>query len=292
MTRRDGIRGRLLSLERGLPDGVREIGYKAWTQVKRLGQRLPHRGRPMDVTVSAYCVYRARNAEAVRQVVTGLPAGSVAHLHALDAAAPELAGLTHAVGPGARIPLLQALIDADPPRPGDYVLILDDDVTFLRDGARRFPGLAARAGLDIAQPAHAVGSLKTYRVNAFTPISTARLTRYVEVGPVVLVSPRALPHVLPFPSWARMGWGVDVLWTRLTDVGMRLGVVDATPALHTGALGVAYDWALENTLLESALAQVGAASIDDVATGLGKVWRPWQRVPSWLPRDAAAAAGR
>lgn len=290
MGRYDSARARFLAFERNLPDGLREGAYGAWRGVKRAGQRLPHRGRPLPITVSAYCIYRGRNAAIVRAFVEGLPPGSVAHLHALDVADPSLEESTRSAGPGLRMPLLQALIDANPPRPRDYVLVFDDDVTFVGDGLRAFPGLAARARLDVAQPAHAVGSLKTYRVNAFAPLSTARLTRYVEVGPVVLFSPRALPHVLPFPSWARMGWGVDVTWSALAAEGLRLGVVDATPVLHVGPVGTAYNTSDESDLLGRALAEAGVSSIDDIAQGMGQVWRPWRSAPPWTQGARARPA--
>lgn len=268
--------------ERTMPGVVRNAIYSTGHVARRLAARMPHRGRPVRLAVSAYCVYRERNAERVLTFARGLPAGSVVHLHALDRVAPSLETRTRGRGPGARMPLLQGLIDLNPPGPGQSILVFDDDVSFDRDGLRSFPGLAARAGLDIAQPAHAVGSVKTFRVNAIALFSTARLTRYVEVGPVVFLSPRAQARVLPFPPAARMGWGVDVLWSGLVRDGLRLGVVDATPMLHHGLAGSEYDVSSEYEFLQQALTTVGSRDLDEVARALGPVWRPWQALPPWL----------
>jgi hypothetical protein len=95
-------------------------------------------------------------------------------------------------------------------------------------------------------------------------------------------------QVFPFPVDARMGWGLDVLWTRFQQQGLRLGVVDATPMLHLGAVGVAYEGAYEYSALDAALAHVGVTGTEALTVNLGRPWRKWRRRPPWPP-DADAA---
>lgn len=252
-------------------------------RVNHMGRHGYHRGRGLDVPVTAYCVYRAKNVAHVQQFIADLPPGCRVHLHALDAVAPALATLTRSTGPGLRMPLLQGLIDANPLADVEqYLLIFDDDVTFAGSGGSRFPGLAARAGLDIAQPAHHPTSHASYRISKWEPLSTLRLTTFVEVGPVVLVSPRARTRVLPFPEDMRMGWGLDVAWTELRAAGLRLGVVDATPIQHHGLVQAEYDDAEEIRIRDRQLARLGADSPHDIANNVGLTWRPWQSRPKWM----------
>lgn len=250
------------------------------------GARL-HRGSGASAPVTAYCVYRSKNATYVREIVQNLPTGSTAHLHALDHQATSLTPWTRSHGPGPRIPLLQSLIDRHQPSEGRHLMIFDDDVTFLGDGARQFPGYCDRAGLDIAQPAHQPKSVHSFRVTRVAPLSTVRLTRFVESGPVVLLSPGAQGEVLPFPNDARMGWGLDVYWSGLIEKGLRLGVVDATPVIHHGAVAADYDNADEYAYQEKYLARAGISSPHELAGNVGFTWRPWQRSAKW--RDGAAS---
>lgn len=238
-----------------------------------------------SVKVSAYCVWRMKNHQAVRDLVGQLPPGSTVHLHCLDSEHNDptsLAKLTRHRGPGPRIPLLQRLIAEYPPAPGHWVLVFDDDVAFPGGGLVRFLTLAGAAGLDLAQPAHLPRSLHTYPMTRARPLSLARLTRLVEVGPVVLMSPRIREDVLPFPADMKMGWGLDVEWSELVDRGYRLGVIDAAPMLHTGTVGTAYSQPDESAILIERLSRVGARSTHELARGTGGAWRPWQRRAPWL----------
>lgn len=246
-----------------------------------VGEHGYHRARPAPEPVAAYCVYRSINAEAVAALVECLPAGSSVHLHALDRVAPPLAQLTRGSGPGPRMPLLQALVDQHPPAPGQPILITDDDVTFVGAGARRFPGLGVAGDFDICQPAHTPDSEHTFRVTRVEPLSTARETTFVEVGPVVLLSARAQSFVLPFPEDAQMGWGLDVRWSGLRRHGLRLGVIDATPVRHFGRVAVEYDAGPEADASVRYLREAGVASAHDLAHNTGRTWRPWHSAPRW-----------
>jgi hypothetical protein len=211
-----------------------------------------------------------------------MPDGSTAQLHALDEESPRLRSWTVGSGPGARMPLLDRMVRGAPPRPDDYVLLADDDVALVGSGLSRFVSLAHASRLDLAMPAHEAGSHWTFRVTCQRPFSTVRRTRFVEVGPLLLLSPRAFSRVYPFPVTARMGWGLDVRWSSMASDGMRLGVVDATPMRHLGAVGEAYDRAHEEGELARHCAEAGVDSAYDLAWDTGEVWRPWSRVAPWV----------
>ncbi|GAA2168226.1 hypothetical protein [Humibacillus xanthopallidus] len=190
------------------------------------------------------------------------------------------------------MPLLQSLADAAPPEPDEYVLLADDDLTFARQGPSAFLRFVAAAGLDIAQPAHVLGSHGTYENLEVRAATTARQVGYVEVGPLVAVSPRAQRLVLPFPAEAQMGWGLDVVWSGLARTqGLRLGVVDATPMVHHGKVGAAYDSEVERRLLDQNLAELQVASPHELSVTLPPRWRPWQRRAPWIVDAGDAMSG-
>ncbi len=232
--------------------------------------------------LTAYCVWRNANSDAVASFIDGLAAGTVVHLHCLDEMPiGRTAQLTRSSGPGLRMPLLNRLIETHPPAPGSDVLLFDDDVSFVGGGARLFGPVARTAGLDLAQPAHSPMSHSTFRVNQMRLLSIARDTGFVESGPVVLMSQAAWERLLPFPADIGMGWGLDVEWTKSCEAGLRIGVVDATPVRHLGPVATEYGVDSEWEILQSRLRMVGASSIQQFAEIRGACWRPWQRIPPW-----------
>ena len=67
-----------------------------------------------------------------------------------------------------------------------------------------------------------------------------RRTAFVEIGPGTAFHRSTFSALLPFPS-LRMGWGLDLHWAAVArSHGWPIGVVDATPVLHTQPVGVAY----------------------------------------------------
>src|SRR5205807_9500789 len=86
-------------------------------------------------------------------------------------------------------------------------------------------------GLSIAQPALSRASYGWYNVNR-RHAAVCRETRFVEIGPVVLMKGDAYRRLAPFPTEG-MGWGLDLHWSALADkLGWRLGVIDAAPVRH------------------------------------------------------------
>jgi hypothetical protein len=180
------------------------------------------------------------------------------------------------------MPLLSSLIDCLPIEDTAWLVLFDDDATFARPGRTRFLDVASRAGFDIAQPAIDPGQPHTFSLTLSRFLSIARRTTYVEVGPVVALSPRGRRAVLPFPPTARMGWGVDIAWATIAArEGLSLGIVDAEPILHHGPVGIAYNQDLEHSLAESALAAGGFSSLDELLRWIEPRWPLWRRNPPW-----------
>jgi hypothetical protein len=219
------------------------------------------------------CVYRARNSRHVTDLVSafhGAPQAEI-HLWALDEITSELAAWTVGQGPGTRFELLNRLLVRDTPAWG---LVADDDVRFVRGDAATFVRLARQLALDISQPAHALGSHVSHTFTRPTPLCAARITSFVEIGPVVALSPAALSHVLPFPEEG-MGWGTEAAWSELQhSAGLQLGIVDAVRLRHIGAIGAQYSSEEAFVALERTLEARGVGSLRELQQTHRKI-RAW-----------------
>jgi hypothetical protein len=138
-------------------------------------------------------------------------------------------------GPGERgkFENLNALLGAEPIASFDWLLVVDDDVVLPPRFLDRFLALAERYDLKLAQPAHRLTSHAAWAVTRRRPASLVRETPFVEIGPITAFHRDTFAALLPFPP-LRMGWGLDVHWGAVArERGWRIGVVDATPILHT-----------------------------------------------------------
>ncbi len=202
-------------------------------------------------------VYRRHKATTIAGVVAPLAERDwQVALWALDEVVHDLGPWTLGCGPGARLPLLQEAYTRAAPTSG-WVVISDDDVVFVEGDSARFVALAARAGLDIAQPAHAPGSLVNHPITVRVSGTTARRTTFVECGPLVAVSPTWRSAVFPLPSWRGMGWGHELEWSDLAKRGCSLGIVDATAIRHLKPAAGSYDPTLMQRRVRAELAQRG-----------------------------------
>lgn len=227
-------------------------------------------------------VYRARNAHHVVELLRSPVAlGWRAAWWALDELVDSLAAHTVGVGPGEKLPLLQKAIGLSARDAGALVLA-DDDVVFRRGDLAELLELARRAGLGICQPAHVETSHVGHGFTRVRPRSRARLTTFVESGPLVAIDDAWVDRVLPLPVERRMGWGIELEWTDLRAEGCLLGIVDAVTIEHLGKVAADYDDAPERTRIAEDFAARGIAGWDEVQHELA-VWRPWQRRPPWLP---------
>ena len=144
---------------------------------------------------------------------------------------PGLAADTTLTGlHGGKFQNLNRLLDAAG-EDADWIVVADDDVDLPERFLDRFLALCERLGLDMAQPAQSARSHAAWRVARRQP-GLARITRFVEIGPVTAFSRRAAAELLPFPE-LRFGWGLDSHWAAVArERGWTLGVIDALPVRH------------------------------------------------------------
>lgn len=137
---------------------------------------------------------------------------------------------------------LNALLQANPARGYDWLLVIDDDVALPSGFLDDFVFLAERFGLRLAQPAHRRRSHAAFSITRRRPDSVVRRTRFVEIGPVVALHAITFSTLLPFPP-LRAGWGLDAHWSALASSrGWLQGVIDATPIRHRlRRIAAAYD---------------------------------------------------
>jgi hypothetical protein len=146
---------------------------------------------------------------------------------------PELEANTVATGlGGGKFQNLNAVWNAAPQGPFDWLIVLDDDVTLPRGFLDRFIAICERFDLALAQPAQTLMSHAAWRVTRRRGGSYVRETRFVEIGPVTAFRSDAAADLVPFPD-LRYGWGLDVHWSALAaEHGWRLGIVDALAVRH------------------------------------------------------------
>jgi hypothetical protein len=238
---------------------------------------------------AVYSVYRRPNAAVLRQLLApALDAGWPAALWALDEPDPALAELTAGSGTGAKFELINRLVAERPPEPGDHVVVADDDAVFVQGQLVAFLETAEAAGLDLAQPAHVLRSNISHRITWRRPLSTARLTSFVEIGPRGAAAPGGRHRVVPFPNGVGMGWGLDLEWADLRDEGCRLGIVDATPIRHLAPFASAYAPDEEIAKLTRLLEERGTPGWKGARRTLA-TWRPWRRRPPWLAQVVSSS---
>lgn len=229
-------------------------------------------------------VYRYENAANVVALCAEAVAGGVIRLWALDRTHPDLERWTVGEGPGLRSPLLNRLYGAVPASFDGFVVLSDDDYVFTKGSLRTFLAVTRAGEFGIAQPGHDRMSNISHWVTAGRRLSLARLTTFVEIGPVVAVSPRWREYVLPLADSA-MGWGLDLVWSDLRQQGCRHGIVDACLINHLYPVrgGATYDVAAGIVEMEPLYAARGGypEALRTIAT-----WWPWSRHAPRSPTPA------
>lgn len=251
-----------------------------------LRARLPFTNCP---PLGLVCVYRARNAGTVRSLLDRVGAPVNVALWALDSPVDGLAELTVGSGAGLRLPLLNRAAATLDMSDDAWLVITDDDVVMRTGRVADVVRAAAAMGLDVVQPSHGYGSTHSWPLNAHRVLTLARSTRFVETGPLLVMSPRARVLCLPLPEELGMGWGSEVVWGTLPQ--LRTGIIDAVTIVHTGRVAADYDAsALHVTGGPEGLVRLrraGYARVEDLQREQGR-WRVWQRRPAWAaptPRD-------
>lgn len=290
-----GIRG---AARRPRGTGLRMLRRRvaAWLE-RPLARALPARGGatpPAGVTSVLLCIYRARNADAVRRLVHDAESGGTrCALWALDELIPDLAPSTLGTGPGARPELLSRLALLADARATDYTVLCDDDLEFRVGCLAELLARVHAGGFVLAQPSHTRDSLTSYSFGWGRLPLVARSTEMVEIGPVVVVRKDFHDRVFPMPAHTGMGWGTEVLWHAARRLGERFAIVDVVRIRHLGAIAADYATSEEEQhRLEAVLAEHGLSDTTDLARTTGR-WYRWQARPPWaddlvLPDGARA----
>jgi hypothetical protein len=218
---------RLLDLELSLRGGGRRLD--------RMAAAVPSR------RVLVLCVYRPSSTR-----VDALPAALRSERHevtlAFGATGEErVPRVTVATGlDGGKFPNLNAILAAGGLDPAgfDWTLVVDDDVVVPRALVDRLVGVCEALGFGLAQTAQTRASHAAWTVTRRRPLSLARTTRFVEIGPMFAMRRDVAAELVPFPD-LRFGWGLELHWSALAERhGWRQGVIDALPVRHDEA-GVA-----------------------------------------------------
>jgi hypothetical protein len=273
-----------------MPDTAPGLGYRAYHGARRVASaanRMLDRPwvlppLPPVPPSSMYLVYRRRNASVVLSLIREVEAaGGVAHLWALDEPAPELAAWTRGGGAEPKFPLVRKLIELSPPRNGDHVVVSDDDVAFRRGSYGQFLAVMAAAGLDLAQPPHAGPRNISHLITIARARTLARLSTFVEIGPIFALSPRLFPRWMKDLDGVTMGWGLEARWSAYPREGFRMGLVDAVTIRHLGKVGVAYDRPEAVAERDAMLSAAGLTSIAELAVTLDS-WPRGTKAAPWL----------
>lgn len=153
-------------------------------------------------------------------------------LWALESICPALAAYTRGAGLKGRSAALNGLLrevgDAE------LILLVDDDVSLGASFVPRYTRIVRAIGAAVAQPALSADSYHTHPITIQRPGRWARVTTFVEIGPVVSMTPEFLGLAGLLPCGSAMGWGGDLLWAKISqERGLRQVIVDACPVQHS-----------------------------------------------------------
>lgn len=201
-------------------------------------------------------IYQPAAAGSMKAVVNELWASRHAVRFALAAATEAAPGLEQeTLAEGARdgkFANLNRVAELADPASADWVVLADDDVVLPRRFIDHILCVAEALELGLLQPAQTWSSYTAWRVTRRRP-GIARLTRFVEIGPVTVLRREVFAELSPFRIEGRgMGWGLCLHWAALAaERGWRLGIVDAVPVRHDERrIGTTYS---ESEALESGL---------------------------------------
>ncbi len=115
----------------------------------------------------------------------------------------------------------------------DFFIFCDDDVFLPVDFLKTYLDLTLRYDFALAQPARTHNSYIDWHFVEQLDGMKARRTRFVEIGPLFSVRQDICSEIFPFNERSPMGWGYDFVWPYLIEkMGMRMGIIDATPVEH------------------------------------------------------------
>ncbi len=132
--------------------------------------------------------------------------------------------------PRPRFAVLNELLAGIPLDPYAYVLVCDDDARYPEAFLDRYLALVGRHDLALAQPARTHESYRAHAIAEQMEGLDARLTRFVEIGPLFSMRRDAARLLVPFDEGSPTGRGYEFVWPVVLEAaGLRMGIVDATP---------------------------------------------------------------
>jgi hypothetical protein len=181
--------------------------------------------------VAILCPY-CRNT-LVRDIVTDLlPYKPQIHLWALEAFDPDLAVFTRGQSRLGKFLVLNKLLSYA--GSADYYLLVDDDVKLPVSFLPKFLEIVLSLGAEIAQPALTRNSHYSIPLTLKVDGVQARLTNFIESGPLTFMTKNVIKKITPFPSENSMGWGLDVYWSFLAmQQNLPMAIVDACAVEHS-----------------------------------------------------------
>jgi len=233
-----------------------------------------------DRPVLLLMVYRRKNAPIVKALLHQVPPNADIRLWALDEIAPELAGQTLGFGNGTRFSNFNKLYSIRPIMEGSWVVLVDDDVLFVKGNLNRTINVMERAELSLAQPSQSIIGWWTSLFNVGRPLVIARDTNFVEQGPLFIVDPSFAEVILPFSDESDMGWGIEAQWYRAKEGRFRIGIIDDCRIVHWTKNATFYDVAPEMVNMHERVTKAGLDSIWQLQSTNGYWWK-WQQMPSW-----------
>lgn len=115
----------------------------------------------------------------------------------------------------------------------DYLIISDDDVHLPPRFLDRYIAYVENFQFALSQPARTRDSYIDHLITACMPGIDGRLTRFVEIGPIVCIHQSAFRILVPFDQRSPMGFGYDFIWPILLERRrLRMGIIDAMPVAH------------------------------------------------------------
>jgi len=117
----------------------------------------------------------------------------------------------------------------------DYVWLPDDDITCSADTVNRMFATVRRYGMELAQPALDPSSYFSHTITLRHEGFELRFTNFVELM-VPIFSRGMLERARPTMEDSLSGWGLDLLWSQLGQLG-QVGILDCAAVRHTRPVG-------------------------------------------------------
>jgi hypothetical protein len=254
-------RGVVLTIPRTIP-WVNRIRLDPFAAIGRL------RATTLPTPPATFtAVYSGDGANTLYPLVEqAIAAGWQVRLWCLTDPAHELERWTVGTGPGTRGAHLNRLAATAPSE--HWLIQCDDDVAMQSRGLRDWIRLAVKLDLDITQPGQGVGSHAAHAIVRRSRRQLARVSTFVEMGPLIAFSPQVRPHVPPLPEHG-FGWGSELHLYDLHAQGFRLGIIDAIHMWHLRPAASLYDSAQEYAVMQAMLRERGLRGWDDVQHVIG-----------------------